>query len=202
MSLRTLFLAASVAALALPVSAEAAVTVRSGMLSGAQEVPANASPGQGFALVTFDDATNLLSVQATFANLIGNTTVAHIHCCAGPGANAGVATPTPSFPGFPIGVTFGSYSQSFDLTQASSFNAAFITANGGTVDSARSAFLTGFTAGRSYLNLHSSAFPAGELRAQLVAPVPEPGTWALMLLGFGAIGATLRRRQRAMAQLA
>ncbi|WP_133365721.1 PEPxxWA-CTERM sorting domain-containing protein [Qipengyuania sediminis] len=27
-----------------------------------------------------------------------------------------------------------------------------------------------------------------------VAPVPEPGTWALLILGFGAVGAALRRR--------
>jgi hypothetical protein len=29
-----------------------------------------------------------------------------------------------------------------------------------------------------------------------VAGVPEPGTWAMMLLGFGAIGVALRRRRR------
>ena len=29
-----------------------------------------------------------------------------------------------------------------------------------------------------------------------VADVPEPGAWALMLSGFGGIGATLRRRRR------
>lgn len=29
-----------------------------------------------------------------------------------------------------------------------------------------------------------------------VAAVPEPGTWALMLLGFGAVGYSLRRRKR------
>lgn len=28
-----------------------------------------------------------------------------------------------------------------------------------------------------------------------VAPIPEPGTWALMILGFGATGAALRRRK-------
>jgi hypothetical protein len=28
-----------------------------------------------------------------------------------------------------------------------------------------------------------------------VAAVPEPGTWALMLLGFGAVGWSMRRRQ-------
>ncbi len=30
----------------------------------------------------------------------------------------------------------------------------------------------------------------------LVAPVPEPATWAMMLIGFGAIGVSLRRRRR------
>jgi hypothetical protein len=28
-----------------------------------------------------------------------------------------------------------------------------------------------------------------------VSAVPEPGTWAMMLLGFGAIGWSLRRRE-------
>lgn len=32
--------------------------------------------------------------------------------------------------------------------------------------------------------------------ARLTAPVPEPGTWALMLLGFGGIGVSMRRRRR------
>ena len=36
-----------------------------------------------------------------------------------------------------------------------------------------------------------------------IAPVPEPATWALMLLGFGGIGMAMRRRRRpALAQLA
>ena len=33
-----------------------------------------------------------------------------------------------------------------------------------------------------------------------VAGVPEPATWAMMIMGFGAAGALLRRRQYALAQ--
>jgi len=36
-----------------------------------------------------------------------------------------------------------------------------------------------------------------------VGAVPEPATWAMMLLGFGAVGFAMRRRQRpALAQIA
>ena len=39
--------------------------------------------------------------------------------------------------------------------------------------------------------------------AGAVAPVPEPATWGLMLLGFGGIGFAMRRRRRpVLAQLA
>jgi hypothetical protein len=34
----------------------------------------------------------------------------------------------------------------------------------------------------------------GASAPRTVHPVPEPSTWAMMLLGFGAIGASLRRR--------
>ena len=33
------------------------------------------------------------------------------------------------------------------------------------------------------------------LNFNLTAAVPEPGTWAMMILGFGAVGGTMRRRQ-------
>lgn len=32
--------------------------------------------------------------------------------------------------------------------------------------------------------------------SSLIAPVPEPSTWAMMLMGFGAMGIALRRRRR------
>ena len=39
-------------------------------------------------------------------------------------------------------------------------------------------------------------------RVYLTTAVPEPGTWAMMLLGFGAIGAAMRRRRRPILQMA
>lgn len=41
----------------------------------------------------------------------------------------------------------------------------------------------------------------GTVAFQSMAAVPEPGTWAMMLLGFGAIGASMRRRRHAGAIL-
>lgn len=178
-----------------PTAAQAATTIFTANLSGANEVPPVASPGTGSATVTFDDVTNLLTVRASFGGLIGTTTAAHIHCCTLPGSNAGVATAVPTFPGFPLGVTAGSYQSSFDLTLASSFNPAFVTSNGGTVASARSVFVNGLLTGRTYFNIHTTQFPGGEIRGQLAA-VPEPATWAMMIGGFGMAGGAMRTARR------
>jgi len=154
-------------------------------LTGAQEVPPNGSPGIGSALVTIDTVTNLLTVNVAFAGLVSPTTIAHIHCCAGPGGVAIPATTVPSFPGFPVGVTTGTYLQTFDLTLASTYNPAFIAAHGGTVAGAQAAFITGLLNGQAYFNIHTTQFPGGEIRGQLQA-VPEPAT--LLLLGSGLLG--------------
>lgn len=142
--------------------------------------------GTGSALITFDTDLNTLRVEASFSGLSGATTVAHIHCCTTtPGTGAvGVATITPSFTGWPVGVTSGTYDFSYDTTQVATFNATFVTNNGGTSGSALAALLAGIDGGRAYFNVHSSTFPAGEIRGFL-APVPEPGAALLMGLGLG-----------------
>jgi hypothetical protein len=173
--------------------ASATIFLFKAALSGAAEVPANPSPGTGTAAVTFDNVANTLTVNVTFSGLIGNTVASHIHCCTAVSntGNTGVATETPSFPLFPTGVTSGSYTDTFNLTLASSYNPAFVTANGGTAASAEAALLAGMLGSKSYLNIHTVAFPGGEIRGFL-SSVPEPASWLLMIVGFGAVGAALR----------
>jgi len=138
-------------------------------LSGAIEVPSNNSAGTGKALVTVTG--NLMRVQVSFSGLTGNTTASHIHAAtavAGTGT-AGVATTTPTFTGFPLGVTAGTYDHTFDMTLASSYNPAYITANGGTPASAFVALKAAMAAGKSYLNVHSTFAQGGEIRGFLIA---------------------------------
>jgi hypothetical protein len=163
------------------------------LLTGPNEFPSNASPGTGFATVTYDSLTHLLGVDVSFSGLTAGTTASHIHCCTLP--TAGVATTIPTFAGFPLGVTSGTYVNTLDLTFASSFNPAFITANGGTVNSAEAALAAGLFAGVAYLNIHTTNFPAGEIRGFLT-PVPEPSTLTLLGSSLVSLWAMRRRRRR------
>ncbi len=178
-------------------TSHAAVITFTANLEGPSESPPNASPGTGFAEVDFDTGANTMRVQVTFSGLLGPTTASHIHSATPVplAMTAGVATTTPTFTGFPLGVTAGTYDHTFDMTQASSYNPAFITANGGTPATAEAALLAGMQAEESYLNVHSQVFPGGEIRGFLI-PVPEPSTMALAGLGGIAIGALAAIRSR------
>ena len=165
-------------------------------LNGANESPANASPGTGSATLTLTG--NILTINGTFTGLLGTTAAAHIHCCTAAALTgaAGVATTTPSFAGFPLGVTSGSFSLLLDLTQASSYNPAFVTAQG-SIDNARAALLAGMNSGRTYLNIHTSQFGGGEIRGFIISTVPEPSSVFLTTAGLLGIALIVARRRRA-----
>jgi hypothetical protein len=172
-----------------------------GNLSGPQESPPNASPGTGIAFVDFDTAAHTLHVHVSFSGLTSNTTMAHIHCCVAPPGTAGVATTVPAFVGFPLGVTSGGFDGTFDTLSAGTWNAAFITAHGGTPAGAETALSTAMLAGQTYINIHTVNFPPGEIRSFLTlqADIPSLGQGtlvalvaAMLLLGF----ALVRRRTR------
>jgi len=181
---------ASSVAWATPVTLSAA-------LSALNENPPVASSGTGLATVTLDPVAQTLQLVVTFSGLTSPDAAAHIHCCLpSPFAptNVGVATTVPAFPGFPLGVLSGSYtSPVFDLTQPLIYNPAFITLQGG-LPQAEAALITGLLNNETYLNIHTTVNPGGEIRG-ILSPVPdESGT--LSLLGLGIIGLMTARRMR------
>jgi hypothetical protein len=167
-------------------------------LSGPAEAPPNASPATGFASVDYDSIAHTLSISASWADLIGPTTVAHIHCCTAlPNEGAiGVAVTPGTLPGFPAGVTSGTYDILIDLTNPASYTGDFVTNfGGGTVAGAEAALIDGLDNQLAYFNIHTSSFPGGEIRGFLAA-VPEPATLALVGLGLAGLGWNRRQRQR------
>lgn len=86
---------------------------------------------------------------------------------------------------FPVLTVLGSYKVGQGFTASSSLNGSYISAS-------------------SYFsNAHAPSTPgllkssiSGGFYYEPVAAVPEPGTWALMLLGFMGMGAAVRRSSR------
>lgn len=112
-------------------------------LNAAQEVatPAVNSPATGSGLLFLDGttATYLIGYQ----DLVGGVTASHLHGPAAPGANAGVKLGFVVVTGTKEGVINGQ----------------------GTLDAAT---ISALEAGNTYFNIHSSTFPGGEIRGQVL----------------------------------
>jgi hypothetical protein len=148
--------------LLLPLSLRAD-TIFTAKLTGAQEP--TASTATGFGKVLLNAAQDMITVDLSWVGLIGGpATVAHIHCCAPPGTNAGVLFP---FAGVPNTTSGSIPEQTFAITPIQ---------------------VTELEAGLMYFNIHDAQFPGGEIRGQILA-APEPAS--LALLAFGLLFATL-----------
>ncbi|WP_310497295.1 CHRD domain-containing protein [Sandarakinorhabdus sp.] len=160
------------------------------VLSGANERPNPvATRATGFGKLFLAADRNSFTVDIDFTGLSTNAVAGHVHCCASTAANGPVAI------GFSVpSATTGTITGNFNLLLQSTYNATFFnTRGGGTIAGARSAFLAGLDGNLAYFNVHTSAFPGGEIRGQLGA-VPEPASWAMLIAGFGLTGAAMRRR--------
>ena len=188
------FLLPFVAAITVWSNASAHEEVFTAILNGSAESPPNASSGTGSVTATLDLDLLTLRLQINFSDLLYPTTAAHIHAPTSQPftGTADVATQLPSFEGFPLNVTSGTYDHLFDLTSASFYNPAFVNANG-SVPFAANAFISALEDGKAYLNIHTSAFPDGEIRGFLV---PEPGTVECLIVGAMALLLSCRRRAR------
>ncbi len=112
-------------------------------LSGAQEVPANASAGKGTCAIVLNAAQTQITVNCTFAGLGSNLNAAHIHGTAAVGVNAPVLF---GFTGLPTATsgTIGPLNFNLSAQQVADMRAH-----------------------RHYVNLHSVNFPGGEIRGQV-----------------------------------
>jgi len=118
-------------------------TVFGAKLSGANEVPANASSGSGTLEASLDKQSSVLSWTVTYSGLTGPVKAGHFHGPAVAGSNAGVAL------GF-TGSVENPIKGSATLTAAQ---------------------IDDMMAGKWYVNLHTAGNPGGEVRGQVV-PTP------------------------------
>jgi len=153
---------------AISAKSSAEILTWSTIMYGFNEVPSNGSPGFGFVSGTLDSVSGLVVVTAgSFSGLVAPATGAHIHGLAGPGAVAGILIPL-TVPAATSGTISGS----------------------GTLSAAN---VAGMIAGMTYVNVHSSVYPGGEIRGQNTV-VPEPVSLLTLVCGAGALA--FRRRNR------
>lgn len=115
-------------------------------LAGSQEVPPNASAATGYGVVVLSTAETTIAITARFAGLGTNASAGHIHGPAAPGSNAPVI-----FPLSPPAATSGDVPvATFAMTPTQVLD---------------------LKNGLHYFNIHSTGFPGGEIRGQILTTI-------------------------------
>jgi hypothetical protein len=110
-------------------------------LSGAAEVPPVATTAVGTATVTLDPGSGAVTVTGSYGGFTTPVNGAHIHGPALPGMNAGIIVPL-----------------MFDAAMSGNLSGS------GTLTPAQ---VQDMLMGRTYVNVHSTAYPMGEIRGQV-----------------------------------
>jgi CHRD domain-containing protein len=174
---RSILVSAILATSLVAASAHAALIYKSAHISAAQEVPTNASFGNGTATFVIDTVANTMSFNISYQGLSSAETAAHIHGPAARGVNAGVLIGLPA-----TNPKIGTWA--YPPAQEANI-----------------------LAGLMYVNIHTTINPGGEIRGQIdtnynpgtdnVPGVSQVGIILLAsaLLGGGALFMVMRRRR-------
>ncbi len=125
----------------LTTTTEGQTDLLSGTLQGSQEVPPNVSAGTGSVMVLLDKGTNAVYLTGSYTGLSSPPTASHIHR-APPGVNGDIIA---------------------ELSVSGDTASGTITGT----DTLAASDVTEMVNGNTYVNIHSTLSPAGELRAQL-----------------------------------
>ena len=129
-------------------------------MNSASEVPAVTGSGTGTFTATLDTSTNLFTYDVTFTGLGSNVILGHIHGPATTTVAAGTTVNFGTLAGatFTTGATAGTAHGVVVLNAANSITS---TMNG---DSLKKLLFAGLT----YANIHTTVFPNGEIRGQIL----------------------------------
>lgn len=136
--------------------AQAQVVTFSAALSGGNEVPGVVTGSVGTATVTWDTTTNAGTYRVDVYNMPVGTTASHIHVGA-----SGVGGPVV----INLTVPAGGISNDFGLT--GTFGCTNVVARAAQGINSCEDFVQALLLGNTYVNVHSTANPGGEIRGQL-----------------------------------
>jgi len=162
-----------------------------GMLAGASAFAATTtsrsatkgigeSPGTAIPTIIIDDVAMTTSPGMAFSGLLATAGAPHPHCCVGDPLSGAAAVAVP-LNDVPFGSMAGTYAHDYNLADASTYSASFMSAYGG-------------TASELSLTIHTPNYAGGEMRGVLAAaPVPESAAWLMLGAALAGLGMCARR---------